>query len=187
MSIFEFLLALYAIVAGLGVSLLVRSIGQMIEARDRVRLYWVHSCWLALIFVSHVVSWFALWRFADHAPWTVLQALLLLSIPILLYLISHLAVPELEDDRDHDMRDYYFRHVHWMQGLLLGVLVAGAASQHVIEGRADFAGAGAVRAVMALILLPGIFTDRPGVHAVQAVLLGGIMVIAVSYVAMPIG
>jgi hypothetical protein len=38
LSIFEFLLALYAIVAGLGVSLLVRSVGQMIEARDRVRL-----------------------------------------------------------------------------------------------------------------------------------------------------
>lgn len=38
MSQFEFLLALYAIVAGLGLSLLVRSIGQVIEARDRVRL-----------------------------------------------------------------------------------------------------------------------------------------------------
>jgi len=36
LSIFEFLLALYAIVAGLGVSLLVRSIGQMIEARERL-------------------------------------------------------------------------------------------------------------------------------------------------------
>jgi hypothetical protein len=33
-SQFEFLLTLYAIVAGLGLSLLVRSIGQMIEARE---------------------------------------------------------------------------------------------------------------------------------------------------------
>jgi len=52
LTVFEFLLALYAIVAGLGVSLLVRSVGQMIEARDRVRLYWVHGCWIALIFVG---------------------------------------------------------------------------------------------------------------------------------------
>lgn len=187
MGIFEFLLALYAIVAGLGVSLLVRSIGQMIEARERVRLYWVHSCWLALIFVAHVVSWFALWRFAGHAPWTIIQALLLLSLPILLYLISHLAVPELGDERVHDMRDYYFRHARWMQALLLGVLVAGAAAQHVIEGRADFTGAGAVRAFMALVLLPGIVSVRPAVHATQAVLLGVVVVIAVSYVAQPIG
>ncbi len=78
-TVFEFLLALYAIVAGLGVSLLVTSVGQMIEARDRVHFYWVHSCWIALTFVAHVVSWFTIWRFHDHAPWTVLQALLLLA------------------------------------------------------------------------------------------------------------
>ena len=99
MSVFEFQLTLFAIVAGLGISLLVRSVGQMIEARDRVRLYWVHSCWIALTFVAYVVTWFSLWRYEEHAPWTVLQALLLLCLPILLYLISHLAVPELEDGR----------------------------------------------------------------------------------------
>jgi cell division protein FtsW (lipid II flippase) len=134
LSVFEFLLALYAIVAGLGVSLLVRSVGQMIEARDRLRLYWVHTSWIALIFVAHVVSWFSLWRFAEHAPWTVLQALLLLCVPIFLYLISHLAVPELEDGRMHQMKDYYYRHGRWMQGLLLGVLLCGAAAQISREG-----------------------------------------------------
>jgi hypothetical protein len=35
-NVFEFLLALYSIIAGLGLSLLVRSIGQMIEARSRI-------------------------------------------------------------------------------------------------------------------------------------------------------
>jgi len=186
-SIFEFLLALYAIVAGLGVSLLVRSVGQVIEARDRVRLYWVHTCWIALIFVGHVVSWFALWRYADHAPWTVLQALLLLCVPILLYLISHLAVPELEDDRLHDMREYYYRHTRWTQGLLLAVLVTGAVAHLVIEGRLDLSGARGVRAAMALILIPGIVSLNPRVHASQAMLLALVIVFAISYVAQPIG
>ncbi len=187
MSIFEFLLALYAIVAGLGVSLLVRSVGQIIEGRDRVRLYWVHTCWIALIFVGHVVSWFALWRYADHAPWTVLQALLLLCVPILLYLISHLAVPELDDDQLHDMREYYYRHARWTQGLLLAVLVTGAVAHFVIEGRLDLSGARGVRAAMVLILAPGIVNLDPRVHAAQAVLLALVIVLAVSYVAQPIG
>ena len=187
MSQFEFLLSLYAIVAGLGLSLLVRSIGQIIEARDRVRLYWVHSCWIALVFVGHVVSWFALWRYAQHHPWTILQALLLLSVPILLYLISHLAVPELEDDRIHDMREYYFRHARWTQGLLLGVLVAGALAHYVIEGSLDLTGARGVRAAMAAVLVPGIISRHPTVHAVQAALLLLVMAVAVSYVAQPIG
>jgi len=38
MGVFEFLLALYSIVAGLGMAVIVRSVGQIIEARDRVRL-----------------------------------------------------------------------------------------------------------------------------------------------------
>lgn len=187
MSQFEFLLALYAIVAGLGLSLLVRSIGQMIEARDRVRLYWVHTCWIALTFVGHVVSWFVLWSHAGHEPWTVLQALLLLAVPILLYLISHLAVPELEDDRVHDMRDYYYREARWIQGLMLGVVVAGALTQVVVEGRLDVTGARAVRLALAAIVMPGIFTLNPRVHAVQAVLLVLVMLFAVSYVAKPLG
>jgi surface polysaccharide O-acyltransferase-like enzyme len=186
-SVFEFLLALYAIVAGLGVSLLVRSVGQMIEARDRVRLYWVHTCWIALIFVGHVVSWFALWRYADHAPWTILQALLLLCVPIFLYLISHLAVPELDDDRRHYLRDYYYRHARWTQGLLLAVLVAGALAHFVIEGQLDLTGARGVRAAMGLILVPGIISRHPTVHAVQAALLLLVMLFAASYVAQPVG
>jgi hypothetical protein len=40
---------------------------------------------------------------------------------------------------------------------------------------------------MAAILLPGIISLRPAVHAVQAVLLLLVMAIAVSYVAQPIG
>jgi hypothetical protein len=186
MTTFEFLMALYAIVAGLGISLLVRSVGQMIEARDRLRLYWVHTCWIALIFVAHVVSWFALWRYADHEPWTVVQALLLLAVPILLYLISHLAVPELEDDLMHDLREYYYRHGQWMQGLLFAVLVAGSTAQFVIEGSVDLSGARGVRAAMALVLLPGILSRRPLVHSIQAVVLVGVMLYAVSQVARPI-
>jgi hypothetical protein len=185
-SQFEFLLALYAIVAGLGLSLLVRSIGQMIEARDRVRLYWVHSCWIALTFVGHVVSWFVLWSHVGHEPWTVLEALLLLSVPILLYLISHLAVPELEDDRVHDMREYYFRHARWIQALMLGVVLAGALTHVVVEDRLDVSGARAVRLAMAAIVMPGIFTVNPRVHSTQAVLLVLVMVFAVSYVAKPL-
>jgi hypothetical protein len=186
-SAFEFLLVLYAIVAGLGVSLLVRSVGQLIEARDRVRLYWVHTCWVALIFVSHVVSWFGLWGYAQNDSWTVLQALLLLCVPILLYLISHLSVPELDDGRVHDMRTYYFRHARWVQSLLLTVIVAGALAHLVITGQLDFSGGRGIRGAMAAILIPGIISLRPAVHAVQAALLLLVMAIAVSYIAQPIG
>ncbi len=123
MNVFEFLLALYSIVAGLGMSLLVRSIGQIIEARSRVRLYWMHSCLIAVVFIAQVVSWFSHWQFPDHSPWTVADTLLLLSIPLLLYLVGHLVVPELEDGLVHDVREYYYRHARWTHSLMLTVVI----------------------------------------------------------------
>jgi len=187
MSVFEFLLALYVIIAGLGLSLLVRSVGQMIEYRDGVRLYWVHTVWLLLIFVVHVVTWYALWRFRSHAPWTLLQVLLLLLMPILLYLVSHLAVPELSDETTRDMRAYYYRHSTWMHALMLGVIFAGSAAQIGIEGRMDLSRGGLLRSAAAACLISGLFSRRPTVHAVEAVLLLAVIVVGASFLLAPIG
>jgi hypothetical protein len=52
-------------------------------------------------------------------------------VPILLYLISHLAVPELEDDRVHDLRAYYFRHARWTQGLLVMAIAVSYVAQPI--------------------------------------------------------
>ena len=83
MDPFEFLIGLYTIIIGLGISLLVHSVGQMIEGKTRVRRYWVHSFWIVLIVVAHVVSWFALWQYHGNLDWNVLEALLLLLVPML--------------------------------------------------------------------------------------------------------
>ena len=50
-----------------------------------------------------------------------------------------------------------------------------------------FTGAGGVRAAAVVILLPGMVSRRPAVHATQAALLALVMLYAVSYVARPIG
>ena len=187
MRVFDFLLALYSIVAGLGIAVLVRSIGQLIEARDRVRLYGVHSCFIVFTFVAQVVSWLSLWRFSGHGAWTVADTLILLCIPLLLYLVSHLMVPELEDGLVHDLRDYYFRHARWTQGLLLVVIVISLIGETLLSGRFEFSSPQKLRMVTGLVLIPGILTTNPAVHATQAVLLTLVMIIGVSWVSVAIG
>ena len=187
MSPFDFLLGLYSIVAGLGMSLLVRSVGQMIEARSRVRLYWVHTCLVIFVFVAQVASWLSLWRFARHAPWTVADTLLLLCIPILLYLVSHLAVPELDNDLMHDMREYYYRHARWTHGFLLAVIVMSLLGEAFILGNFELSPPRMLRMALGAVLLPGVLTTNPIVHSVQAVALVLLMSFGVSYVFVPIG
>jgi hypothetical protein len=147
----------------------------------------VHTCWIGLVFVAHVISWFMIWQFHEHTGWTVLEALLLLAAPILLYLISHLAAPDLEDDKVHDMREYYYRQARWSQGLMFGVVAAGTLAHIVIEDALAVDGVRGVRLAIAAILLPGLITLRPRVHEAQAVLLALVLLLAISSVSQPIG
>ena len=82
------LLTLYSVVAGLGISKLVQGVSDMIKSRSDLRFDWVHTCWVCIIFLAHIVTWFALMRFAKGAHWTVFNAVLALMVPILLYVIS---------------------------------------------------------------------------------------------------
>ena len=66
MAPFSFILGLYAVTSGLGLTLLVSSVAKMIEARNRTRRYWVHTCWLAFLFVVNVTSWLSLWAVKAH-------------------------------------------------------------------------------------------------------------------------
>jgi hypothetical protein len=187
LGIFEFIVALYAIIAGLGISLLVQSVGQLIEARHRVRGYWVHTVWIVMIFVAHISSWFSFWRFADKVTWTARDTILVLLVPILLYLVSHLAVPDLQDDRTHDLRVYYYDQHRWMQGLLIAALTVTQVGQYALLGAMHLAAPDYVRIAVVALLLPGIVTDAPKVHATQAILLIGLLLSVMFFVAKPIG
>lgn len=187
MGVFEFLLALYSIVAGLGMSIVVRSVAQMIEARSRIRLYWVHCVLIAVVFLAQVVSWFSLWQFAGHTPWTVADTLFLLAIPLLLYLVGHLVVPELGDGLLHDMRDYYYRHARWAHGLALTVVVISLVGEVFIQGHFELTPPRIMRILLGAVLLPGALTANPVVHSVQAACMLALMAAGVTFVRIAIG
>ena len=130
MSELDILLTLYSIVAGLGISKLAQGVSVMIQARQRLQFYWVHSLWMMLIMASHVVTIFALIRFTHSPHWTVFNAMLTLTVPLLLYLLSDLVVPDINDDEERvDLKEYFCRNRKWLMSLLIGVILCGAASQ----------------------------------------------------------
>lgn len=159
----------------------------MIEARSRLRLYWVHSVLISVAFVGQVIAWFSLWQFADHDPWTVAETLILLCIPLLLYLVGHLVVPELDDGLVHDLREYYFRHARWTHGLLFTVAVFSLCGEAFILGHFELTPPRMLRLGFAALLLPGVLTANPAVHSVQAVGLVLLMSAGISFISLPIG
>lgn len=169
------LLTLYSIVAGLGISELMQGIGRMIQARDRIRLYWVHTAWLLIIFLAHVISWFALLRFAQGAHWTVFNSMLALLLPLILYLVSQVIVPEIDDDGRVDFREYYGDNCRWFGGLMIGFLFMGSVVQFAVERHGDWSGGGYLRLLAFIVLAIGVTNRRPAVHAAQAMALLAIL------------
>jgi hypothetical protein len=165
------LLTLYSIVAGLGISRLVQGVTAMIQARSNLRFYWMHTAWIVIVFMAHIVSWFALMRFATGAHWTVFNAMLTLFIPIVLYVVSDLVVPPLDGGRRTDLREYFFHNSRWLAGLMLGFIVCGGAAQIAVEHHVEMSGAGLLRILAIVTLVAGVSSRRPAVQATQTLIL----------------
>ena len=162
------LLTLYSIVAGLGISRLVQGVTAMIQVRSNLRFYWIHTAWIMIIFMAHIVSWFALMRFATGAHWTVFNAMLALFMPIVLYVVSDLVVPPLGDGQHTDLREYFFHNCRWFAGLMIGFVALGVAVQLAVEHEADFSGGAVLRAIAFVTLAVGVSSRRPAVQATVA-------------------
>ena len=66
-------------------------------------------------------------------------------------------------------------------------LMSGSIATRVIEDRWDIGLGDALRIVAMLVLVPGIVSDRPRVHAAQVLCLMILLVVALLRVASPIG
>jgi hypothetical protein len=188
LDLFEFVVGFYVVIAGIGVTLLVKSVGQMIEARDRIQLYWVHSSWLVFVFFAHVNSWFTLWAYRDQPSWTVGQLLMLVSVPIFLYLASHVSVPEIPENsaERHDMREYFYRRHAILLGLVaLSILFNLGCELLLLEDEVLTLG-NYLRLATLTLLLAGIVVSKPGVHVAIVLLLGALLLYGITFLDNPI-
>lgn len=182
MSESDILLTLYSIVAGLGISRLVQGLASMIEQRKRMHLYWVHSAWLLIILAAHVVTIFALIRFSGHSHWTVFNAMLALTMPLLLYLVSDLIVPTIGDEEQVDLRAYFYANRRWFCSLMIMLTLVAMAVQVAVERRMDVGPGGSLRAVALLALSGGLASARPAVQSLVVLVLLAVIVVGAALV-----
>jgi hypothetical protein len=79
MSAFEYLSVLISIVLALGMTRVLAGIGEMLQARSRRRIYWVHVIWVANLFLYLVVAWWIFYRWRNEGPWTFFLFVFVLS------------------------------------------------------------------------------------------------------------
>jgi hypothetical protein len=165
MTPFEHLAVLISIVIGVGLTHLLTSVHRLVQARDRVRLYWLPLLWVTLIFITLIEWWWASFGFRQHTVWNFFYFLFVLLSPVTLYLAAAFVLPELEPGGRYDLRTHYYENRRWFFAFVaVGPLLDGVRRALQAGDWSDF---GAVSNLVSFVLV-GLLavTARPWIHTV---------------------
>ncbi len=135
MSAFDYLSVLISIILGLGITQILSGFGRLLNVRSRVRWYGPAVAWGILLLLIHVQTWWAMFQLRRQADWTLPVFLFVLLLPILLYLMAALALPDAGGTEPIDMRASYHAHAGWFFGLALLVIATSMLRPIVLGGR----------------------------------------------------
>jgi hypothetical protein len=109
MSPFEYLSVLISIVLALGMTRVLAGVGEMLQARSRRRIYWVHLVWVLNLFLYLVIAWWIFYRWRNQQPWTFFLFVFVLISPTILFLASLLLFPsESSTNQFIDYKKHYY-------------------------------------------------------------------------------
>lgn len=171
MHTFAYLSVLTSIVLGLGIARLLTGLGRLLQARGRVRLYWVHMLWALNLLLFQILNWWILFRWQTRTEWTFFLFMFLLLSPTLSFLLTVLLFPDPLLD-GADLRQHYFANHRWF--FTLGAILPPAdAVDTLLKGTEHFRAQGPLYVVFLAVVLALMViaarTRRAGFHAFFAV------------------
>lgn len=116
MTHFEFVSVFIAIVVAFAVSDILVSWGEQIRLRRRIRTYALHTAWSGLLLIVLMGVWWTLWAQRERTSWSFPEYLMLMVPYLTLALIAYILTPRF-DDRDEDIKKYYFDNSRWVFAL----------------------------------------------------------------------
>jgi hypothetical protein len=171
---FSYLVVLVSLVLALGLTRVLRGVGQIIQYRDRIDTYWLHLAWVAILFVFHVQFWWSLYGVRTVERWSFPAFLLSLVPPAVLYLMAVVHFPEGMDE-GVDLEAYFFEH-HRSFFVLFAVAVASSVvvSLAIAPGQVERSAlrVAANQGLVVLLSLVAAWTRNEIYHGVFALLAG---------------
>jgi hypothetical protein len=131
---FGYLSVIISVILGLSIAQLLQGISQVINARDRVRIYWPTMGWTVLLLLVDIQAWWAMFGYRNLHSWTFVQFTVVLLEAIMLYLLAALVLPGIPNEGEVDLRSNYFRHARWFFGSLVVLLLDSLLKSVVVSG-----------------------------------------------------
>jgi len=135
MSQFEYLSVLVSIIIGLALTQLLSGAARLIQLRRRIAMHLPTLCWMAILFLIDIQAWWVAFERRDSDAWSFFAFLLYLLIPITLFLLSYLVLPDLGDEDAADLTANFGDNRGWFFALLAALPVISLVEEGVRDGR----------------------------------------------------
>ena len=158
MAAFEYLSVLISIILALGMTRVLGGVGEMLQARSRGRIYWVHALWVINLFLYLVIAWWIFYRWRNQQPWTFYLFVFVLISPTVLYLASLLLFPRESDlDCAIDYKTHYYAN-HRAFFILFGLFTPVDIVDSLLKGVPHFLELGPIYFVSGALYFVGFVT-----------------------------
>lgn len=166
MTPYEHLSVLISIVLGLGIAHLLTTVHELVQARARVKVYWLSILWFLLIFVSLIEWWWASFALRTTLKWNFFYFLFILMSPVSMYLAAAFVLPDDSEESGGiiDLRRYYYENAAWLFGILAVSPAFDAIRRGLEAGTMRNTGAWS-NAVSAVLVASMGYIKRPWYHA----------------------
>ena len=158
MGAFEYLSVLISIILALGMTRVLAGVGEMLQARSRRRIYWVHAVWIVNLFLYLVIAWWIFYRWRDQQPWDFYLFLFVLISPTILYLASLLLFPrEADVETIIDYKTHYYAN-HRAFFILFALFVPVDIVDSLLKGVPHFLSLGPIYFLSGVLYFAGLIT-----------------------------
>jgi len=158
MGAFEYLSVLISIILALGMTRVLAGVGEMLQARSRRQIYWVHAVWIVNLFLYLVIAWWIFYRWRDQQPWNFYLFLFVLISPTILYLASLLLFPrEADVETVIDYKTHYYAN-HRAFFILFALFVPVDIVDSLLKGVPHFLSLGPIYFLSGVLYFAGLIT-----------------------------
>lgn len=169
MSQFEFSIVIVSIVIAIAISEVLATWGRMIRYRKRIRPYWVHIGWMALMLLLAIQFWWSLWELREWPPWSFFDYVMFLVPFFTLVVLTFLLCPDMAAEGHAELESYFYENAPWFFALTALFLVELVVINTTLRGDAWWSRENGIRVAAIVAVLPLAKTQRRGVHTAALV------------------
>ena len=107
-SRFEYLSVLISIIIALGINEVLMSWGRLLRNRHKVRFYWPHAFWSALVLFLMIQLWWGFWNYRVVQHWSLFNLIITVLEAMTLVFCAMQLMPGRASAAGIDLRERYF-------------------------------------------------------------------------------